>query len=95
MCATGSKTGHIGKICLFFILFVCIWHEDSVVSMSTFDHRDNFSSSIDWQCQKRRKHCAIGSKVKNTVKFYKISVGNHRHENISGHGNQSDISPIL
>ena len=37
------------------------------------------------QCQKRRKHCAIGSKVKNTVKFYKFPVGNHRHENISGH----------
>ena len=62
----------------FFILFVCIWHEDSVVSMSNFGHRDNFSSSIDWQCQKWRKHCAIGSKVKNTVKFSKISVGDDR-----------------
>jgi len=61
------------------IFILIIFYEGSLAATSNFDHTGSFSSSIDWWSQKHRKSCATGSKVTDTIKFYKIPIGDHRH----------------
>ena len=56
------------------------FYENSRAATSNLDHIGSFSSSIVWRCQKQEKSCATQSKVKNTIKFHKIAVGDHRHQ---------------